>query len=109
MPDRDPALAEAELALQPADAREDVDDMVRMGCGPGGVVGRRRVGGVRWVWREAVVERGEAGDGGQCWGGGGEELRQCGLELGFGLERIAPGAAVQVSVGVVKTGLDVWP
>lgn len=58
---------------------------------------------MRVVGAESVVdarEAGNVGDGGgrrEC--GGGEEVRECGPQLGGCELRVAPGAAVDVAVG----------
>lgn len=96
--------AEAVLALQPADAGDDVEEVVWVAGGACGV-GGAGVGGGGGVGREAVVEGGEGGDVRvrEEVGKGGEDGAAC-------LEGVAPGAAVEVAGGVgwgVSWGLGV--
>lgn len=65
-----------------------------------------------WVGREAVIERGEAGDAGGCvgevaWGCGCEEGVEGGFEVVEGAAGVAPGAAVDETGGCELDG-HVW-
>jgi hypothetical protein len=83
------------LLTQICDASRDVVDVGWMYDVSVCIVGGGRGCWVRGVWREAVVKGCDAGDGG--WDGA-QEVVDGWFSADRGLERVAPGAAVNVAV-----------
>jgi hypothetical protein len=90
----DPFL-HAVFSAQEGDARGDVVDVGWVHGVSVCVVGGRGGCWVRGIWGKAVVERCDAGDGGRV---GAQEVGDGWFSAGRGLERVAPGTAVDVAV-----------